>query len=129
MTQLTPSGVTASSTYANSAAFAPGNVIDGNTATLAASNLLTATSGDQWISVQMPAGSRIGYVAVYNRDDYAWATAMLNPYEIWLTATPGTVTTAPVSRVAGLVTPCAVLPLIPGSVSDTMSVMEVGTLI
>ena len=35
--------------------------------------------------------SPIGYVAIYNRDDYAWATDFLNPFDLWLTATPGTV--------------------------------------
>ena len=73
------------------AAYAASKAIDGDIRSLAASGVLSAAN-DEWISVQMPAGATIDYVAVYNRDDYTWATAFLNPYELWLTAAPGTVT-------------------------------------
>ena len=74
-----------------SSAYAASKAIDGDIRSIAASGVLSAAN-DEWISVQMPAGSAIGHVAVYNRDDYPWATAFLNPYELWLTAAPGTVT-------------------------------------
>ena len=43
------------------------NAIDGNLQTLAAT--VDATSSDQWLSVQVPSGSLIGNVDVYNRND------------------------------------------------------------
>lgn len=48
-------------------------------------------SADEWLSVRVPAGSAIGYVAIYNRNDFQWAADMLNPFELWLTASAGTV--------------------------------------
>ena len=84
---LTPVGATLSSTYGY---FVAANAIDGNTGTLAAS--LYATSTDQWLSVQVPAGSAIGRVDVYNRADNPTMAAWLCPYELWLGASAGALT-------------------------------------
>ena len=105
LTELTPVGATLSTTH--SSAYAASNAIDGDIRTLAASGLMTAAA-DEWISIEVPAGAAIGYVAVYNRDDYASAAAMLNPYELWLTATAGTAASESTSAyrcASGLVAP------------------------
>ena len=86
LTQLTLLGATMRSVYSRD--YPATNAIDGNIRSLAAGQLMTAAN-DEWISVQVVMGSRVGNVAVYNRDDFGWATAMLNPYELWLTAAPG----------------------------------------
>ena len=56
-------------------------------ATLAAT--VSALSSDQWLSVQVTAGSAIGYVAVYNRADGAPYENWMSPYEVWLGSSAG----------------------------------------
>ena len=58
------------------------NAIDGDPSTLVLS--WTALRSNQWLSVQVPPGTRIGYVVVYNRDDGALYQSWLDPFEIWL---------------------------------------------
>lgn len=58
----------------------PELTIDGNIDTKVA---LMMTDGEKsWISVTVPASTRVGYVAVYNRIG-PWA-ALLGPVEIWV---------------------------------------------
>ena len=61
--------------------------IDGDVYTIAASKPMHAA--DEWISVEFPVGSNIGFVDVYNREDSTWLANMLNPYEVWLSASSG----------------------------------------
>ena len=68
------------------------NAIDGVVSSLAASQ--SAQTVNQWLSVQMPAGSTTRNVAVYNRADGAIYENWLSPYEIWLGASPGALTHA-----------------------------------
>ena len=89
MTELTRENAYLSTTWNGYPAY---QAIDNNMDTICASQGLT-TAADLSLSVQVPAGSTIGYVAVYNRNDAAWAAAMLNPFEVWLTASPGTAST------------------------------------
>ena len=92
--------VTLSSLY--SASHHPAtHAIDGNVYTLAASG--NAEHTDQYLSLRVAANTIIRRVRVYNRDDYTWATAMLNPYEVWLTTAPfaPTTTTTTTARLCG----------------------------
>ena len=76
---------------ASSSSFFPGYVasrtIDGSVSTLAATR--SAASQDQWISVQMPSGTTIGRVDVYNRADGQIYEDWLSPYEVWLGSSAG----------------------------------------
>ena len=76
------------STLFDASLYPASQCIDGDLNTFCASNLLS-TASDEWLSIEMPVGTPIGYVAVYNRVDALWATRMLNPYEVFLTASPG----------------------------------------
>ena len=91
MTELQRVGALLSTEFADGS-YPASRAIDGNLNTLCGSDVLSSAH-DEFLSVEVPAGSRIDYVAIWNRDDYAWATAMLSPFELWLTATPDTVTT------------------------------------
>ena len=56
------------------------NAIDGRLDTLAASS----NEMSPWLSVQVPAGSTISYVAVHNRDDSYNYQAWLSPFEVFV---------------------------------------------
>ena len=58
------------------------NAIDGNPNTVFIT--WTALRQNQWLSVQVPSGTRIGYIAVFNRNDGEQYRAWLSPYEVWL---------------------------------------------
>ena len=85
LTELSCIGATMSSAW--SSKYRADKVIDGDVTSISATGAMQV-GGNAWISVQVPPGSRIGYVAVYNRDDNAWMAAMLSPYEVWLSAIP-----------------------------------------
>ena len=55
-------------------------VIDGDLETVCASLL----GQNEWISVRVPDGTPIDYVAVYNRIDSYFDQVYLSPYEIWI---------------------------------------------
>jgi len=61
--------------------------IDDNLATLCAT---TETSpGVNWVAVQVPPGTRVSHVAVYNRQDYASIQHWLGSIQVWLGTAPG----------------------------------------
>ena len=64
--------------------------IDGDSSTLFATQ--SAQTTNQWVSVQVPAGSPVTSVAVYNRADGEPYESWLSPYEVWLGATAGALT-------------------------------------
>jgi hypothetical protein len=77
--------------------FGASNLIDNNLGTLAATQSTKGRARDQdifvrgnerhqWasVSVVVPTGKAIGYVAVYNRDDAPQYASWLSPYEVWL---------------------------------------------
>lgn len=72
--------------------FPASNVIDGNTATLCAST----QSRNAWVSVRVAPSSPIGYIAVWNRNDYAQYSRWLSPYELWVGSSPGDVSSSAV---------------------------------
>ena len=88
--QLTNPAVSVSIVPSNPSLYPASNAIDGNTGSLAATG--NALSRDQWISVRVPSGSAIGYVAVYNRADGQPYQGWLSPYEVWLGGTAGALT-------------------------------------
>ena len=73
-----------STSYAGYPAY---NAVDGDVYTLAATQ--NAQSYTQWISLQMPPGTTITRVEVYNRADGALYEDMLSPYEVWLGSSAG----------------------------------------
>ena len=85
--QLTNPAVSTPVIPTNPSLYPASNAIDGNTGSLAATD--NALSSDQWISVKVPSGSAIGYVAVYNRADGQPYQGWLSPYEVWLGGTAG----------------------------------------
>ena len=78
MTLATRQAASASSTY--SASFGPTNAIDG---TLNGSPFVSERAAGNWLSVQIEAGTRIGYVAVHNVLEPAYVT-FLGSFEVWL---------------------------------------------
>ena len=50
---------------------------------------VSALSSDQWLSVRLPLGSRVDYVAIYNRNDNNLYHSWLSPFELWLGDGPG----------------------------------------
>ena len=69
-------------------AFVASQCIDGNVGTICATEEATGN----WLSVQLPLGARVDYVAVYNRQD-AFAS-LLGHFEIWLGHASGDVSDA-----------------------------------
>ena len=62
------------------------NVIDADDFnTLAASTYQT----NAWLSVEVPASSRIGLVALYNRNDGAYYQNFLGSFEVWVGSSAG----------------------------------------
>lgn len=72
-------GAVLSSSF-NAARYPAANAIDGQRSTLCASRRQTGA----WLSVQVPRGSRIGAVLVYNRKDYALYQEWLGAFEIYV---------------------------------------------
>ena len=69
-------------------AFPASNAIDGDDYnTLAASNYQT----NAWLSVETPASSRIGLVAVYNRNDGEIYQNLLGSFEVGVGSAAGTI--------------------------------------
>lgn len=50
---------------------------------------LSAIGVDQWLSIEVPFASAVGYVAIYNRATQGYAE-WLSPFEIWIGNAPGT---------------------------------------
>ena len=91
MTMVALSNPSQSTTY-NANFYPVSNCIDGNTATLCCTAAIpTVAAGGvvAWSSVQVPAGTVINYVVVYNRADGDPYQSWLDPYEVWLGSTPG----------------------------------------
>lgn len=55
-------------------------MIDGSFTTLGA----TQNEANAWLSVRVPDSSAVGYIAVWNRNDYAQYAQWLWPYELWV---------------------------------------------
>jgi len=60
---------------------------DGELSTIAHSG--SAASSDQWLSIQLPTGSSVGQVDVYNSNADPTRRCWLFPFEVWLGSTPG----------------------------------------
>ena len=78
LTMASRQAATASSTY--STEYQAANAIDGDTAGVP---FVSTSSEGNWLSVQVQSGTRIGFVAVYNMLDAAFAT-WLGSFEVWL---------------------------------------------
>ena len=89
MTLLQTSNAALSTTLAP--AYSADHINDGDTGSLICTNV--ASNNDQWVSVQIPAGAKVDYVAVYNRADAVTYRNWINPYEIWLGASAGAMDT------------------------------------
>ena len=69
-----------------SGAYPASNAVDGDLyGSLAASNYEV----NAWLSVRVPAGTNIGLVAVYNRDDGEVYQNLLGSFEVWVGSTAG----------------------------------------
>lgn len=65
--------------------FPASNIMDGDHSTLVVTQ--SALNVAQYVSIQVPTGSAVSYVAVWNRGDmYA---SWINPYEVWLGSSAG----------------------------------------
>jgi len=62
-------------------AFPAENAFDGDVGSLICTD--SAKNSDQWLSMEVPHASAIGWVGVYNRGDAKEYRDWLNPYEIW----------------------------------------------
>ena len=70
------------------AAYAADKIIDGNYGTFS----FARSAVDNWVSVQVSAGTRIGYVAMYSTRNH-WAYT-LGDVEVWLGASMGDTSSA-----------------------------------
>jgi hypothetical protein len=91
--------------------------IDGNINTWIHSQ--SAELNDQWVSVEVKNGKRIGYVAVWNRNDNTVYQDWLYPFEVWLGTSYGSYT----QHRCGVVTTAQPNPVLVecGDVPDGMS--------
>lgn len=74
--------------------YPPRNAIDGNPATLCASD----QGVSNWLSVELASDTRVGEVAVLNRNDNANYAAWLGEFEVWVGASAGDTTPPSASK-------------------------------
>lgn len=70
------------------------NAIDGKPVDDYFSLCATKKGTNQWLSVRVPTASRVGYVAVYNREDKQQYMEWLSPFEVWVGNHAGDVTSS-----------------------------------
>jgi len=82
--EVTLQGATLSTVYAGGHPAA--HAIDGDVHT----NAVSRKYADNWLAVEVPIGTAIEYVAVYNRVDLAGSwPAQLGTFEVWVGSMPG----------------------------------------
>lgn len=79
MTKLRATDATLSSTY-SWWRWPAAHIIDGNLNSICASRW----QQNAWLSIELPVGSTIDYVAVYNRADHRGYADWLSPFEVWV---------------------------------------------
>lgn len=98
MAKLRASDATLSSTY-SWARWPASHTIDGDLSTICASRWQAGA----WLSIALPAGSTIDYVAVYNRADFRAYADWLNPFEVWVGSAAGDTASSSAVKCAGAV--------------------------
>lgn len=124
MTKLRATDATLSSTY-SWARWPAANTIDGNLNTICASKWQAGA----WLSIALPAGSAIDYVAVYNRADVERYAGWLNPFEVWVGNTAGDLATKCAGPVSDPWTPGVVTPFVvacPAAVGSYVTLKQTG---